>query len=322
MKDVAVPIMNRPESGRPHVERKAGGLSLALCLLLAALCLHVLCSAASAQGGALAPDPLPKNREPKIVQPSDAPKENLPAPLRQVGIEQRLNNQVPLDLVFTDENGQEVRLGQYFGRKPVVLSLVYYDCPMLCTQVLNGLTGSLKALKFDVGQEFEVVTVSFDPREKADLAKQKKDAYMARYGREGAGAGWHFLTGSEASIEALTKAVGFNFAWDEETKQFAHASGVIILTPEGRVSRYFYGIEYAPRDMQLGLVEASNNKIGSPVDQILLYCFHYDPQTGKYGFAIMNSIRVLGFATFFGLALLIFFLKRREAGRQRALREA
>jgi protein SCO1/2 len=270
----------------------------------------------------MAPDPLPKNREPKIVQPADAPKDNLPAPLRQVGIDQRLNNQVPLDLVFTDENGQEVRLGQYFGRKPVVLSLVYYDCPMLCTQVLNGLTGSLKALKFDVGREFEVVTVSFDPREKADLAKQKKDAYMARYGREGAGAGWHFLTGSEASIVALTEAVGFHFAWDEETKQFAHASGIMILTPEGKVSRYFYGIEYAPRDMQLGLVEASNNKIGSPVDQILLYCFHYDPQTGKYGFAIMNSIRVLGFATFFGLALLIFFLKRREAGRQRALREA
>lgn len=315
--------MNRPES-RSARQRGAGQiLNLARCLLVATLCLPVFCTLAAAQqGGSAAPDPLPKMREPKIVQPADAPKENLPAPLRQVGIEQRLNNQVPLDLVFTDENGQQVRLGQYFGTKPIVLSLVYYDCPMLCTQVLNGLTGSLKALKFDVGREFEVVTVSFDPRENAGLARLKKEAYVARYGREGAASGWHFLTGSEASIEALTRAVGFNFAWDEETKQFAHASGLIILTPEGRVSRYFYGIEYAPRDMQLGLVEASNNKIGSPVDQILLYCFHYDPQTGKYGFAIMNTLRVLGFATFFGLALLIFFLKRREAGRQRALREA
>ncbi|HKS27546.1 MAG TPA: SCO family protein [Pyrinomonadaceae bacterium] len=312
--------MNRPESRRAQVSVR--GLSHARRLLLAILCLSVFSTLALAQGGATAPDPLPKMREPKIVQPSDAPKENLPAPLRQVGIDQRLNNQVPLDLVFTDESGQEVRLGQYFGKKPVVLSLVYYDCPMLCTQVLNGLTGSLKALKFDVGRDFEVVTVSFDPREKADLAKQKKDAYLARYGREGAGAGWHFLTGSESSIQALTDSVGFHFAWDEETKQFAHASGIMILTPEGKVSRYFYGIEYAPRDMQLGLVEASNNKIGSPVDQILLYCFHYDPQTGKYGFAIMNAIRILGFATFFGLALLIFVLKRREAGRQRALREA
>jgi protein SCO1 len=290
--------------------------------LVAVLCLVAFCTAARAQGGSMAPDPLPKNREPKIVQPAEAPKENLPAPLRRVGIEQKLNTQVPLDLVFTDEAGQQVRLGQYFGQKPVILSLVYYDCPMLCTQVLNGLTGSLKALTFNVGREFEVVTVSFDPREGAAMARQKKDGYMARYGREGAGAGWHFLTGDEASIKALTEAVGFYFAWDEETKQFAHASGIMILTPEGRLSRYFYGIEYAPKDVRLGLVEASNNKIGSPVDQILLYCYHYDPQTGKYGFAIMNAIRVLGFATFFGLALLIFFLKRRDAGRRTALREA
>jgi protein SCO1/2 len=180
----------------------------------------------------------------------------------------------------------------------------------------------LKALEFEVGREFEVVTVSFDPREKPELARQKKEGYMARYGRPGAQAGWHFLTGDRDSITALADAVGFHFAWDEETQQFAHASGIMILTPEGKVSRYFYGIEYAPRDMQLGLVEASNNKIGSPVDQILLYCFHYDPQTGKYGFVIMNAIRILGFATFAGMALLIFFLKRREAGRRSsALRE-
>jgi protein SCO1/2 len=294
-----------------------------LCSLLIALCSLIFCTIGRGQG-ALSPDPLPKNSEPKIVQPASAPKGNLPAPLRQVGIDQKLNSQVPLDLVFTDEYGQAVRLGQYFGKKPVILSLVYYDCPMLCTQVLNGLTGSLKALKFDVGRDFEVVTVSFDPREKPELARQKKEGYMVRYGREGASAGWHFLTGDEASITALADAVGFHFVWDEETKQFAHASGIMILTPEGKLSRYFYGIEYAPRDMQLGLVEASNNKIGSPVDQILLYCFHYDPQTGKYGFVIMNALRVTGFATFFGLALLIFLMKRREAGRREveALREA
>jgi protein SCO1/2 len=320
MKAEAVPIMNKAESRRTRAKERGRNI---LRSSLFAFCLLIFCTIVRAQGS-LSPDPLPKNAEPKIVQPASAPKDNLPAPLRQVGIDQRLNNQVPLNLVFADENGQQVELGKYFGRKPVILSLVYYDCPMLCTQVLNGLAGSLKALKFDVGREFEVVTVSFDPREKPELARQKKDGYMARYGREGGGAGWHFLTGDEASIKALADAVGFRFAWDEETKQFAHASGIMILTPDGKVSRYFYGIEYAPRDMQLGLVEASNNKIGSPVDQILLYCFHYDPQTGKYGFAIMNAIRITGFATFFGLALLIIMMKRREAGRRDrgALREA
>jgi protein SCO1 len=303
-----------------YLTRLSGGVTRGL--LVAALCLVPFCTMVRAQGGSLAPDPLPKNSEPKIVQPAEAPKENLPLPLRQVRIDQKLNQQVPLDLIFRDENGQAVRLGQYFGQKPVILSFVYYDCPMLCTQVLNGLTGSLKALAFDVGREFEVVTVSFDPREGPELARQKKDGYVARYGRESAKNGWHFLTGDEASIKALTEAAGFYFAWDEETKQFAHASGIMILTPEGRLSRYFYGIEYAPKDVRLGLVEASDNKIGSPVDQILLYCYHYDPQTGKYGFAIMNAIRVLGFATFFGLALLIFFLKRRPGSRREALREA
>jgi protein SCO1/2 len=310
--------MNRHESRRPGEEHRAR-LGVAGRLLLIALCSITFFTLAQAQGGSLAPDPLPKNvTEPRIVQPESAPKENLPGPLRQVGIDQKLNNQVPLDLTFVDENGQTVKLGQYFGQKPVILSLVYYDCPMLCTQVLNGLAGSLKALKFDVGKEFEVVTVSFDPREKPELAREKKEGYMARYGRPNAAAGWHFLTGDEASIKALAESVGFRFAWDDETKQFAHASGIMVLTPEGKVSRYFYGIEYAPRDMQLGLVEASSNKIGSPVDQILLYCYHYDPQTGKYGFAIMNAMRVLGFATFIGLALLIFILKRRESGRHGA----
>ncbi len=301
----AVPVMNskkRRERGeeRAAQERKVTARRL---LLLTALFLLTFGSNAFGQG-ALSPDPLPKNAEPKIVQPASAPKDGLPVPLRKVGIDQRLNNQVPLDLVFRDELGQEVKLGNYFGQRPVILSLVYYDCPMLCTQVLNGLVGSMKALKFNVGREYEVVTVSFDAREKPELAREKKAGYMVRYGRAGAEQGWHFLTGDEASIKALTESVGFRFAWDDETKQFAHASGIMILTPEGRVSRYFYGVDFAPRDVQLGLVEASNNKIGSPVDQILLYCYHYDPQTGKYGFVIMNVMRVLGFATFGGLALL------------------
>ena len=308
----AVQILSKTESER---QKRAGSAHLrtaVCCSLLAVYCLLISCAAASAQG-ALSPDPLPKfGKEPRIVQPADAPKGNLPAPLRQVAIEQKLNQQVPLDLVFRDEEGKERKLGEFFGQKPVILSLVYYDCPMLCTQVLNGLVGSMKALKFNAGREYEVVTVSFDPREGPQLAREKKEGYLRRYGREGAGAGWHFLTGDQASIDALTDAVGFRYAWDEETKQFAHASAIMILTPEGKLSRYFYGIDYAPKDVRLGLVEASNNRIGSPVDQILLYCFHYDPRTGKYGFAIMNTLRAAGVATFLGLGLLIFVLKRRE----------
>ena len=306
----AVPIYNTAEIR----ERSKNGehLRAAFCLLLTSFCLLISCTVASAQG-ALSPDPLPKfSKEPKVVQPADAPKDSLPPPLKKVAIEQKLNGQVPLDLVFRDEEGRERKLAEFFGQKPVILSLVYYDCPMLCTQVLNGLVAGMKPLKFDAGKEFEVVTVSFDPREGPALAREKKEAYLQRYGREGAGAGWHFLTGGQASIDALTDAVGFRYAWDEETKQFAHASAIMILTPEGKLSRYFYGIDYPPKDMRLGLVEASNNRIGSPVDQILLYCFHYDPRTGKYGFAIMNGLRAAGVATFLGLGLLIFVLKRRE----------
>lgn len=271
---------------------------------------------------ALAQGPLPQQTQPQIVRPESAPKNTLPEPLRKVGIDQRLNEQIPLGLIFRDEEGREVELGKYFGTKPVILSLVYYDCPMLCTQILTGLVGSLKALKFSVGDEFTVVTVSFDARETPELARAKKEGYLTRYGREGAAQGWHFLTGDQASIDALTQAVGFRYAWDEQTKQFAHASGIMVLTPEGKLSRYFYGVEYSPKDLRLGLVEASANKIGSPVDQLLLFCYHYDPATGRYGFVIMNAIRVLGVATFLGLALLIFILKRRERGRPRALREA
>jgi Uncharacterized protein SCO1/SenC/PrrC, involved in biogenesis of respiratory and photosynthetic systems len=237
----------------------------------------------------------------------------LPKTLDKVGIDQKLNEQLPLDVIFRDETGQEVRLGQYFNQgKPVLISLVYYECPMLCNQVLNGLAGSLKTLSFDVGKEFEVVTVSFDARETPQLAAAKKDSYMARYGREGAAKGWHFLTGEQKSIDALTQAVGFRYAYDESQKQFAHASGIMLATPEGKLSRYFYGIEYAPKELRLSIVEASANKVGSPVDQLLLYCFHYDPSTGKYGLAIMNIVRLAGVVTVVGIALLIVLLRQKR----------
>ena len=201
-----------------------------------------------------------------------------------------MDSQVPLDLHFRDESGKQVRLGDFFGQKPVVLSLVYYECPMLCTLVLNGMVTSFKVLSFDVGKEFEVVTVSFNPREKPPLAAAKKQAYLKRYGRPNAEKGWHFLTGDQDQITKLADAVGFRYTYDPKTEQYAHASTIIVLTPKGHVARYYYGIEYAPRDLRLGLIEASANKIGSPVDQVLLYCYHYDPLTGKYGLVIRNVL--------------------------------
>jgi protein SCO1/2 len=209
-------------------------------------------------------------------------------------------------------------LSDYFGQKPVILALVYYQCPMLCTQILNGLTGSLKALSFDAGNEFEVLAVSFDPKDTPETAAAKKANYVRRYGRKGAENGWHFLSGEERSIRSLTEAVGFHYAYDPATQQYAHASAIMILTPQGKTSRYFYGVEYAPRDVKLGLMEASQNKIGSPVDQAMLYCYQYDPTTGKYGPVVMNIVRLSGAATLLvlGTALIIFW--RRELARNKA----
>lgn len=240
----------------------------------------------------------------------------LPDALRNVGIDQRLNHQVPRDLSFFDEAGRLVRLREYFGGKPVILSLVYYECPMLCTEVLNGLVSSLKVLSFDVGKQFVVVTVSFNPRETPALAAAKKEKYLQRYGRPAA-AGWHFLTGKQESIDELTKAVGFRYAYDAKTGQYAHASGIMVLTPEGNISRYFYGIEYAPRDLRLGLVEASANKIGSAVDQLLLFCYHYDPSTGKYSAIVMNFIRLGGIITVLVLGTFIGLSLRRKPDQSR-----
>jgi protein SCO1/2 len=234
----------------------------------------------------------------------------LPPALKKVGIDQRLNEQLPLDAVFRDEQGNEVRLGQFFNGKPVVLSLVYYTCPMLCNQVLNGMLGSFRQMSFNAGEQFEVVTVSFDTHETPQLAAAKKQTYIAGYNRPSGAAGWHFLTGDDANIKRLTEAVGFRYIWDEQTRQFAHASGIMVATPEGKLARYFYGIDYAPKDLRLALVEASANKIGTPVDALLLYCYHYDPSTGKYGVVIMNVIRLAGVVTIILIAGLLLLLRR------------
>jgi len=243
------------------------------------------------------------------------PSTGLPSALRDVRIEQKLDQQLPLDLVFRDENGQPVKLGQYFGQKPVVVALVYYDCPMLCTQVLNGMVTSFRVLPFQPGKEFDVVTVSFDPRETSALAAAKKKLYvdyLPEKMRPTASNGWHFLTGDQASITRLTDAVGFRYRYDEATKQFAHASAIMVTTAQGRLSHYFYGIEYAPRDLRLALIESSANKIGSPVDQLLLYCYHYDPATGKYGAAVMKIMRVAGVITVLSIIAMLMALKRRS----------
>jgi protein SCO1/2 len=235
----------------------------------------------------------------------------IPRGLEGVGIDQLLDHQIPLDLVFRDEAGRPVRLGDYLGRRPAILALVYYDCPMLCTQVLNGLVSALNVVSFDAGKEFDVIAVSFDPREKPADAAAKKSAYLSRYKRAGAEAGWHFLTGERASIDALTQAVGFRYRYNADLDQFAHASAIYVLTADGRLSRYFFGIEYAPKDLRLGLIEAAGNRIGTPIDQLLLYCFHYDPTSGKYGAVIMNIVRLAGVVTVLALAVSIWAMSRR-----------
>jgi protein SCO1 len=236
-----------------------------------------------------------------------------PAILRNVGIDQKLNQQVPLDIPFRDENGSPVRLGDFFGQKPVILSLVYYECPMLCTTALNGVEQSLKEIRFDLGKEFDVVTVSFDPTEKPPLANAKKAVYVGLYGRPGAAQGWHFLTGDEESIQRLTQAVGFRYNYDPTIKQFIHATGIIVLTPQGKVARYFYGIQYPAGNLRLALVEASQGKIGNPVDEVLLYCCEYDPMTGKYSLIISRVLQVGAAVTILSLGTLMLVMFRSTA---------
>jgi protein SCO1 len=250
------------------------------------------------------------------AQQMGIPAAALPMAVQGVGIDQNLNAQIPLELTFKDETGQAVRLGQYFHDKPVVLALVYYECPGLCDLVLNGLSHAMEQISLNVGADYEVVTVSFNPKESWQLAGAKKANYIEKYQRPGgqadAKAGWHFLTGQEDAIKKLTSTVGFHYNWDPVAKQFAHASGIMVLTPEGKIARYFYGIQYKPRDFRLGLVEASANKIGTTADQVLLFCYHYDPTTGKYGMAITQITRALGTATVLALGGFIFIMLRRE----------
>ncbi len=275
-------------------------LALNFFLLPFSFCI-VSCLSVWAQGWAQQPPPLS----------SEDPSAGKVRLLANVGIDQRLGERIPRDLEFRDEKGTPVRLGDFFGEKPVILTLVYYTCPMLCNQVLNGLTSGLDVVSFDIGKDFEVVTVSFDPREKPELARDKKETYIQWYKRPGAAEGWHFLTGEKASIDKLTEAVGFHYKYDPSTRQFIHASGIAIATPDGTLARYFYGIEYAPKDLRLGLVEASERKIGTPVDRLLLYCYHYDPAAGKYGAVVMNILRLSGVVTLAGVVLMLWLMRRR-----------
>ena len=238
---------------------------------------------------------------------------SLPAQLQNVGFEPQLNAQLPLDLNFRDESGHDVQLREYFGRKPVLLALVYYGCPVLCNQVEMGVVGTLKMLSFNAGRDYEVIFVSFDTREAPDMAAKKKAAAVARYGRPETAAGWHFLTGKEAQIHALTSAANFRYSFDEKNNLFAHASGIMLITPDGRISRYFYGVEYPSRDVRLGLVDASAGKIGTPIDHLLLFCFHYDPETARYSATILKIIRLGGILTIFSIVAGILIFRRRDA---------
>ncbi|HXJ42362.1 MAG TPA: SCO family protein [Bryobacteraceae bacterium] len=244
-----------------------------------------------------------------------------PLPLKSVTIEQKLDSQLPLDAPFRDETGKTVPLGAYFGKRPVVLALVYYECPMLCTQVLNGVVRAAKVLRFTAGADYDVVAISFDARETPAQAAAKKAVYMKSFGHPEANASWHFLTGDVNSVKRVTDAVGFRYTWDVHTAQFAHASAIYVLTPEGKLSKYFYGIDYSPKDMRLALVEASNNKIGNPVDQILLFCYHFDPHSAKYTPYALGLLRVAGGATVLMLGGFVFIMLRRE-NRQKGSRAA
>lgn len=275
------------------------------------------------------PEPLRSEEGVTINAGRNAPTQDLlnmkgmdrPLPLKSVTIEQKLDSQLPLDAPFRDETGHTVPLGAYFGKRPVVLALVYYECPMLCTQILNGVVRAAKVLRFTPGTEYDVVAISFDARETSAQAAAKKAVYLKSYGHPEAGANWHFLTGDVESVKRVTDSVGFRYTWDAHTGQFAHASAIYILTPEGRLSKYFYGIDYSPKDMRLAMVEASHNKIGNAVDQILLFCYHFDPHSAKYTPYALGLLRAAGGATVLMLGGFVFIMLRRES-RQKGSRAA
>jgi protein SCO1 len=246
-----------------------------------------------------------------------APSSALPKALREIGFDQNIDQSVPHDATFRDERGNTVRLGDYFGKRPVVLAFAYYDCPMLCTMVINGLSSALGVLSLTPGKDFEIVTISFNPADTPANATAKKAIYLERYQREGAAASWHFLTGDQPSIDRVTKAAGFRYVWDADTKQFAHPSGIIVLTPDGRLARYLFGIEYGPRDLRYAIVEASQGQVGNVTDTLLLYCYHYDPMTGRYRLVIMRALRLAGAATVLALGAFIVVMVRRERAPRR-----
>ncbi len=289
------------------------GLLFALYLLLFTINFSLLTVSAQKNEHYNSPLYSPKKYDPTITSAS-----GLPEPLKKIGIEQQLGAQLPLDTELKDEDGNLVKLGKYFETgRPVIVAFVYYECPMLCNQVLNGLTGSLKGITFDAGKEFDVVAISFDANEfdKPGLAKNKKAGYMERYSRPGSENGWHFLTGTQESLDKVTSAAGFTYEWDEQSNQFAHAAGIMIATPEGKLSRYFYGVDYSPKDVKFGIMESAESRVGNPVEQLLLYCFHYDPATGKYGLAILRVMRLGGVLTLLGLGAMGFIFWRRNKRR-------
>jgi len=270
-----------------------------VCILNGAVCM----SSAGAQAGPGGSDP----QAPGLVSTATLPQ------LEGVGFKQRLDDTLPLDATFTDDNGRAVTLGQLFGSRPVILAFVYYQCPMLCTQVMNGLASALKVMPFTAGTDYDVVLVSFDPRDRPAIATEKKRAHLAYWSAERDGAAWHLLTGDEASIRRVTSAAGFTYQWDERTEQFAHVSGILVVTPDGRLSRYFYGVEYSPKELRLALVESGQGRIGSAIDELLLYCFHYDPESGRYGLVVMNLVRLGGVLTVLFMGGFILLMRRRES---------
>jgi protein SCO1 len=276
-------------------------------LLASTLILILGASAAAAQPG------YPSGGYSAPAQPGDV-STMTPPQLREVTFKQRLDEMLPLDAAFTDDRGRAVTLGDYFGRgRPVVLAFVYYQCPMLCTQVMNGLSSSLKVMPFAAGREFDIVLVSFDPRDTPEIAAEKKRAHLEYWSAEQEAAAWHLLSGSEESIRRVTSAAGFTYQWDERTGQFAHVSGILVATPEGRLSRYFYGVEYSPRELRMALVESGEGRIGSAIDELLLYCFHYDPESGQYGVVVMNLVRLGGVLTMLFVGGFILLMRWRES---------
>ena len=264
-------------------------------------------------------EPVYAQREPgfpqgsyEMMEPGTLATARLPQ-FEDVTFRQRLNEQLPLDTAFRDEDGRAVTLADYVrGDRPVILAFVYYSCPMLCTQIMNGVSRAVKVLPFTAGNDFDVVFISFDPRDKPETARAKKTALINYWSMQNQSGAWHFLTGDEPNIRAITSAAGFSYSWDEKTQQFAHLSGVLVLTPDGRLSRYFYGVEYSPKDLRLALVESGQGRIGSLVDELLLYCYHYDPATGRYGAMVMNLVRIGGVLTVAFLAGFIYLMRREE----------